>query len=455
MQHYWSVILLLLLFFSCRQATTTYNEARNSEVYFCNIYKSSQSDLKKSDSQNIYLTENPAQDEIIIYSFYRPVFVKRISIIQLENSDFARIDSVDVYTNHKKAGCFEPNEILINDTVSFLIFRLSQISDFHLTDAYSDKKKYQIAFDFLNKIAAIENILFYKNDTTIIDIVAERKYFSRRNERNFSWVNKKIVDFTGFEKSVTLKSNGQIIGFVKGKKDTIFFGYYSQKNKKAELNKYIFDENFYAKQHIDTKFDIKDNLLIIRQLQSFRYDFADSFLVDIKTLDTTIVEDIRYATENNFTHKQIYNCPACLMRYGAAKDFVAAEKEFMSLGYRIKVFDCYRPHSAQYKLWEVVPNINYVANPDKGSIHNRGAAVDMTLVDSLGNQLDMGTPFDYFGYKAYSINEDLPDTVLKNRQLMWSVMHKHGFKVIKTEWWHLSHYSCLRYSISDIPLPCE
>jgi len=184
-------------------------------------------------------------------------------------------------------------------------------------------------------------------------------------------------------------------------------------------------------------------------------DFDDDFFVDVKSLDTSIIKDIRYATANNFTEQIIYDCPKCWMRYGAAKDFVKAEQEFLSLGFRIKVFDCYRPHSAQYKLWEILPNKNYVANPQRGSIHNRGAAVDMTLVDSLGNELDMGTEFDYFGLKAYSVFYGLSDTILKNRQLMWSVMHKYGFKEIKTEWWHLSHYSCMRYPISDISFKCD
>jgi D-alanyl-D-alanine dipeptidase len=143
------------------------------------------------------------------------------------------------------------------------------------------------------------------------------------------------------------------------------------------------------------------------------------------------------------------------LRYKAAKDLVAASDKFKTMGYRLKVFDCYRPLSAQYVLWEIMPNINYVANPEKGSIHNRGAAVDVTIVDKNGKDVDISTPYDYFGVLAYSTNLNLPDTILQNRRLFWNVLNSCGFKEIKTEWWHLSHFSCLEFEISNTQLPCE
>jgi len=457
MQHKSIFILLFLLFIvslGCQKQLKECKSAENSEVYFCKIYQTSNDNYSNFFDTKIWKSSNPAIDDIVIFAFYRPVFVQKITIEQAQTKDFAKIKTICVYTDKGKLGQFAPENIKIADIVSFVIVRISGVSQLTTTFAYSEQQKYALVFDFLNKSWSIKQINFWKNDSTRLDLCIDRDFY--KNPSKLNYLDKKIVDFSEREKTIYFKNNGKLIGFVSDSEaDTIFFGKYFFNTKKIELNKYIFSENHYQKKHIKSSFNIVGNVLKIKMLDDFRFDFEDSFLVDVKTLDTSIVEDMRYATDNNFTHKQIYNCPACLMRYKAAKDFVKAEKEFLTMGYRIKVFDCYRPHSAQYKLWEVVPNINYVANPSKGSIHNRGAAVDMTLVDSCGKQIDMGTPFDYFGYAAYSINEDLPDDVLYNRKLMWTVMHKHGFNVIKTEWWHLSHYSCLQYSIVDIPLPCE
>ena len=110
-------------------------------------------------------------------------------------------------------------------------------------------------------------------------------------------------------------------------------------------------------------------------------------LVDVLSLDSTIVLDIRYATDNNFTHRKLYPIARCLLRKEAAESLVAIHHELRSHGFGLKVYDGYRPLSIQKKLWEVVPDERYVANPAKGSRHNRGAAVDLTIVDSLGSEI--------------------------------------------------------------------
>jgi len=309
------------------------------------------------------------------------------------------------------------------------------------------------AFENQNKKVAIKNIKFYLNDST--EIKLKNITTVRKNDKSIKDIKFKDLDYSSFPKSFAIKNSGKVFGFSRGRfSDTIYLGDITSQ-RKLSISKLIFSDKLFKSQRLSTSFINKKNKLSIPFCMNLNTDFSDDYFVDIKSLESSVVEDIRYATTNNFTSKVIYECPRCLMRYGAAKDFVKAAREFLTMGYRIKVFDCYRPHSAQYKLWEIMPNKNYVANPDKGSIHNRGAAVDMTLVDSLGYELDMGTGFDYFGLKAYSIFFDLPEEVIKNRRLMWSVMNKHGFKEIKTEWWHLSHYSCLKYPISDEPFRCN
>lgn len=152
-----------------------------------------------------------------------------------------------------------------------------------------------------------------------------------------------------------------------------------------------------------------------------------------------IVIDIKYATSDNFTKKQIYPCGKCFLRPEATDRIVKAHKILKEkYGYGLKMFDCYRPRPAQQRLWDVVPNADYVTPPAKGSMHNKGLAVDLTIVDEKGKELDMGTPYDFFGKEAHTDNLSLPKHVLENRNILKSVMNEVGFKGIRTEWWHFS-----------------
>ncbi len=178
-------------------------------------------------------------------------------------------------------------------------------------------------------------------------------------------------------------------------------------------------------------------------------------LVDVTTLDSTLVLDVRYATENNFTGKTMYDCCKCYLRVPVAKLLIQAHEEFKKAGYRLKLFDCYRPRSIQYKLWEAVPDPHYVARPWKGSVHNRGGAIDLTLVDSLGNQLEMGTTYDFFGERAHQDFKDLPEEILRNRNLLKETLRKYQFSPIRTEWWHFDYNKNKLYPLSDLVWDCN
>ena len=178
-------------------------------------------------------------------------------------------------------------------------------------------------------------------------------------------------------------------------------------------------------------------------------------LVDITTLDSTLVLDIRYATTNNFTEQQMYDCGKCYLREPVAELLVQAHQEFKEMGYRIKLFDCYRPRPIQYRLWEVVPDARYVARPWVGSVHNRGGAVDLTLIDEQGKELDMGTDYDFFGERAHQDFTDLPEAVLQNRTVLKEVLHKYSFSPIRTEWWHFDYHKNKLYPLSDLVWDCN
>ncbi len=169
----------------------------------------------------------------------------------------------------------------------------------------------------------------------------------------------------------------------------------------------------------------------------------------ILDVDATIVEDMRYATTDNFVGIVLYDCAACYLRPEAAEAIGKAHKILKEKGYGgLKMFDCYRPRPIQQKLWDKVPNASYVTPPWKGSMHNRGLAVDLTIIDSLGNQLDMGTKFDYFGQEGHHTYLGHSPDILANRKLLKETMFAVGFRHIRTEWWHYS-FTKASYPVSD------
>jgi zinc D-Ala-D-Ala dipeptidase len=174
---------------------------------------------------------------------------------------------------------------------------------------------------------------------------------------------------------------------------------------------------------------------------------------ELAKLDPSIRLDIKYATTDNFTKTKIYDCPNCLLRPEAAEAIVTAHKALNKKGLGLKMFDCYRPKPYQQRLWDKVPNPDYVTPPAKGSMHSRGAAVDLTIVNANGKELDMGTPYDFFGPEAHTDNTKLPAIVLANRRLLQNTMESVGFKGIRTEWWHFS-YQSKTWPLSDYVWPC-
>ncbi|MCG2459673.1 M15 family metallopeptidase [Flavobacteriaceae bacterium F89] len=181
----------------------------------------------------------------------------------------------------------------------------------------------------------------------------------------------------------------------------------------------------------------------------------DTAFVRLADYSDQFVYDLRYATTNNFLKAQVYDCAECYTRVKTAKALIKANEAFLKKGYRIKFFDCYRPNSVQYKMWKIVPNPQYVANPKKGSIHNKGGAVDITLVTLEGKKVDMGTDFDFFGKKAYHDNLDLPQDILDHRKLLKETMEEYGFWSIRTEWWHYNLAAASNDKVVDFKWKCD
>ena len=152
-----------------------------------------------------------------------------------------------------------------------------------------------------------------------------------------------------------------------------------------------------------------------------------------------IYQELMYATDRNFTGQVIYDFSDAYLRYGTVKKLAAVSKDLAELGLSLKIWDGFRPVSAQFRLWEVCPDPAFVANPQKGhSSHSRGNTVDITLVGADGNELEMPTGFDDFSAKADRDYSDCTETAAAHAELLEILMEKHGFRGYSAEWWHFS-----------------
>lgn len=196
-------------------------------------------------------------------------------------------------------------------------------------------------------------------------------------------------------------------------------------------------------------------ITFLSALLSFVVWGQQSDFVRLKDLSPDFVYELKYATPDNFLKQAVYDCGECYLRKSTAEALVKANKAFIQLGYRIKLFDCYRPLSVQKKMWKILPGTHYVANPAKGSKHNRGAAVDLTLVDAQGKELNMGTPFDFFGKEAHHTYTEHSKEVLENRKLLKETLNKYNFKSIYSEWWHYEYRPEMQSKVENFEWQCN
>ena len=180
-------------------------------------------------------------------------------------------------------------------------------------------------------------------------------------------------------------------------------------------------------------------------------------LVNIQELDSTILIDLKYSTTDNFMNMDMYgDLETCYLRKNPAEMLLRANEYLKETNPELNllIYDGMRPRSIQRKLWNALDEVpetertQYVADPEKGSIHNYGAAVDLTLAHENGSPLDMGTNYDYFGELAFPALEDsllsigvLTKAQIQNRKILRSVMTRAGFSTISSEWWHFNAYS--------------
>ncbi len=179
-------------------------------------------------------------------------------------------------------------------------------------------------------------------------------------------------------------------------------------------------------------------------------------LTEISPPDFDVDLKIIYATSDNFTGEPVYSRSGCYLHQDAAERLITSIELAASLGLRFRIFDAFRPSEAQWALWRHTPDRNFLADPRLGSPHSRGVAIDLTLLNSAGNALEMGTAFDAFTPLSHHGNREISANAQQNRHLLMGIMTTAGWNFYQNEWWHYQLFDTQNYELlsdADLPAP--
>ncbi len=418
---------------------------------------------------NIKQTKNQVNNfnDIVYAEFDSAKYVSQMEIISSSQ------DSITLIINDLYFGQYLTNtKISVNTKIQSIIFRIYPCKNYYV-NSYMNTQKISFLHPTYNSSHGLRQICFWDKKQRLISFYNNLDSTNIFTETRCDSMGNKSF----FLDTVFYQRDSSLHLFCMTRQSDIFSFVESDSLLKIFAGKYEIEENFYNQSKVmaigkywelckndgfinnyteDNQFKISITAGAVYQDSVIKIytTIPDSSFVEVNMLDTNILLDIKYATDKNFTRRKLYDCEKCLLRYFVAKDLVSANKELQQIGLGIKIFDGYRPLSVQFTMWDSCPNINFVANPVIGSIHNRGTAVDITLIDNQKKELDMGTEYDYFGYESFHDNQLLSDTINNNRHLLRAVLYKNNFFAIKTEWWHYAHFRSMFYPLSDFELPC-
>lgn len=184
-------------------------------------------------------------------------------------------------------------------------------------------------------------------------------------------------------------------------------------------------------------------------------------MVDLKKMIPDLTLELVYCSAENFTGQVLYPAlSTSYLRLAAAEALKSIQMQLKREGLSLKIWDAYRPYQVTRKMWQVVPDARYAADPAVGSGHNRGIAVDLTLINTnTGRELDMGTEFDNFTERAHHDYASLPENILAHRKKLRQLMEANGFKALETEWWHYSwskgDFELMDFTFQQLQALCE
>lgn len=194
------------------------------------------------------------------------------------------------------------------------------------------------------------------------------------------------------------------------------------------------------------------HVLTVREYSTQIKTDPNKRLIEISKAIPGIQLDIKYATTDNFMHRAMYKQARAFARAPVVAALKQIQAELKLKGLGLKIYDGYRPYAVTVDFFKMSPDTNFVANPKHGSKHNRGCAVDLSLINlKTGKELNMPTSFDSFSRKAAANYPDLSADQLQNRELLKTVMEAHGFKQLKTEWWHFDFNGWQQFELLDVP----
>ncbi len=497
------ILLIINIFTACENTkkyiTDIFSQLENKKQYYDE--KPNNQILLKTDSLTLSAGTRRCEiinnsikwnieSNIMLHEFIMVSFADAIYISDINIKTRSPVENINIICNGEVLGKFNIKKpIHINKKAKNFIFIIEKVSESKILKNNNEKnKKYKIETvtkKIKNKKLKIKfftdknktiRFLYKSKQNQIpdtlrkrpIDAILNKRFVNHKNtangdsliqsiylsdSKNFSFYQYKISDTNPqmyiangktniTENGENIKSEVKLFNLLTGK-ITNYSDTFINKNKAIEGSKLF--KNIYT--------DIQD--IVPKKKLLLDSSIRDEEFVNIDLFDTSFVYDIRYATKNNFLGIILYDCPMCLLRCQTAKDLIKVNNELKLYGLKIKIFDCYRPVSVQEKMWKKIPNTDYVANPKTGSNHNRGTAVDLTIVDSEGYELDMGTEFDYFGTKAHTLFKNLPDTVKKNRLFLRNIMKKYNFTGIYSEWWHFNHNTSSQYKPENFMFECK
>ena len=427
------------------------------------------------------------------FSTKSPFYLNKISINNIKKQRESTNYFYKLYVNNKYAGKYKTRDtIVLNRKITSIYILFLKTANEHIVEAWkgntilklikqnnkTDRFKPQINLLIYNKqTLKFQSVIYHpkhNKKTTNLNKVFINKHFSNNQLHSTGFYqDKKAAIITQYSLSFNQNGNFQIYQIISKKTDrklineTFFNGNwsYSKSTKKQEnlllegtYSGYFADreELIVRNRKIKITSTLNNSVLKSNKLISKIYlDFPNDALVNVKSLIPDIKVDMPYAGTNNFTGIRLYPCNKCFLRYEVANALIDVQNKLKQKQMGLKLFDGYRPFSVQAIMFKKFPIPGYVADSIGGSVHNRGSAVDLTIIDKTGNELDMGTGFDELSRKANHNYLLFPDTILKNRIFLKELMQSCNFTPIHSEWWHYNYIDGRKFPKIDDPFLCD
>lgn len=429
--------LICLLVFSCNimPKENLTKEPINIRVAGCN--SNNFAAMFDSLKSSIFV----AEDFMHVELFLDETFVNKIVIKPAIRRGYSKDYKIIAFVNKQKYFFdFNNQEIVFEDSIKIkninLVFVENKIQK--CNEFQTDSTRYFVNLVEKQNPIGIESLQIFSGQNNILEnAIVHQAIFKTENQNSFgnelkkNFVSKSFGNLFG--KHIIYIQDNQKIHFLIKEDGMTNFWFENQ-------NKLYFGNNI--------NISIKDNYLNVFDTK-IKFDGLNSEMFNLKHYPELFFFDIRYSTKNNFTNEVLYPWDFCYLRYDVARDLMLCAEDFLKQNYKIKMFDGYRPLEVQKFMWSICPDINFLAPPSKGSNHNRGCAVDLTICEQDANNLDMGTDFDTNSLLSWPTCTEVSNTAYQNRQLLKQTLRKYGFGPSKTEWWHFNHYQKQVYQVSN------